>query len=264
MDWWLVVLLAIVQGITEFLPVSSSAHLLLPSLLFGLPDQGLLFDTAVHGGTLVGVIGYFRDDIREMLRACLGRDPGDGEQRLLAGYLLVASIPVLAVGFLFADYIAIQFRILPIIAGTTVVFALLLWWAARKQGTGTTLTARVILLTGLVQVLALIPGVSRSGVTITAGLWLGLSAASASRLAFLLAIPVITVAFGHGLWQLSFLDEPRQLLQAAVAALLAALFSYLTIAFFLRVITRVGILPFVIYRLALGMVLLYFYFADLV
>lgn len=264
MGWWLVVLLAIVQGVTEFLPVSSSAHLLLPSQLFGLPDQGLLFDTSVHGGTLIGVIGYFRGDIREMLRACLGYDSADSNQRLLAGYLLVASIPVLSVGFLFADHIATQFRTLPIIAGTTVFFALPLWWAARTQGTGTALTARVVLLTGLAQVLALVPGVSRSGITITAGLWLGLSAVSASRLAFLLAIPVITAAFGYGLWQLVFLDEPRQLLQAAVAALLAALFSYLTIAFFLRVIARVGIVPFVIYRLALGMILLYFCTSDLI
>ena len=256
LSWGLVVLLAVVQGVTEFLPISSSAHLLLPSQLFGLPDQGLLFDTCVHGGTLIGVTGYYRRDVAGMLRACVTRAPARGPERLLAGWLLVASMPVLATGFLLADYIETQLRTLPAVAWATVLFALPLWWAARRQGWRGALTARIILLAGLAQVLALIPGVSRSGITLTAGLGLGLSAVTAARLAFLLAIPVIAAAFGYGVWQLILQDEPQQLLQAAVAALLAALFSYLTITFFLRVIAHVGIMPFVIYRLALGAALL--------
>ena len=258
LSWNLVIFLAIVQGITEFLPISSSAHLLLPSLLFGLPDQGLLFDTSVHGGTLIGVIAYFRRDLSRMLRACF--TPALKEERMLAGGLLLASIPVLAAGFFLSDFIAAQLRNLWVIGWTTLIFAFFLWWAMRKKGEQTAFSTRIILLAGLVQVLALVPGVSRAGIAITAGLWQGLNGAAAARLAFLLSIPVITAAFCYGIYQLINQGESQQLLQAILAALLAAIFSFLTIFFFLRAVAYVGMMPFIIYRALVGICLLSYLF----
>lgn len=260
LGWGTVILLAIVQGITEFLPISSSAHLLLPSQLLGLPDQGLMFDTAVHGGTLIGVISYFREDLGKMARACFTRDFALAEERSLAIWLIVASLPVLIVGFLGADFIATWLRNLWVIGWTTLIFALLLWWAVRSGGTQTKLRARMIFWVGLAQVLALMPGVSRAGITLTAGLWQGLSATTATRLAFLLSIPVLGAACGYGIYQLIILPAPQLLIKALTAAALAALCTYLTIAFFLRIIQRMGLMPFVIYRIVLGTVLLSYLF----
>lgn len=257
LSWGLVLLLAMVQGITEFLPISSSAHLLLPSLLFDLPDQGLMFDTSVHGGTLVAVMLYFRGELSRMAQSLF--NPRLKEDRHFAIWLLLASIPVLASGFFLVDLIETHLRNLWVVSWTTLLFALLLWWAARRGGSRTNYSSpRILLLVGCAQVMALVPGVSRAGITITAGLWQGLAPQAAARLAFLFSIPVIGAAFVFGIYRLVQVGEVERLTEAAVAFFVAALFSYLTISFFLRLVNHLGIMPFVIYRLLLGVVLLLF------
>ena len=260
LSWGAVLFLAVVQGVTEFLPISSSAHLLLPSQLLGFPDQGLMFDTAVHGGTLVGVIGYFRQDLSTMIRACFSINPKLRAEKRVASWLLIASLPVLIVGFLSADLVAGHLRNLWVVSWTTLLFALLLWWAARVKGAKNILTPRIIFLVGCAQTLALLPGVSRAGITMTAGLMQGLNATAASRLAFLLSIPALGAACGYGVMELIRVNETQQFVKAFTAAFLAALCAYLTIDFFLRFVRRVGLLPFILYRIALGIFLLSYLF----
>lgn len=258
-EWWQAALLALVQGLTEFLPISSSAHLLLPSMLLGWPDQGLAFDVAVHVGTLSAVILYFWRDLWTLTRggwdALRSRQTNEHSREIL--YLAVATVPAVIVGFALNDVMD-SLRSLPVIATTTIVFALLLAYADRRV-TGSPAKSvgswRVAIMIGCAQAIAPIPGTSRSGITITAGLLLGLSRHAAARFSFLLSIPII---LGAALLKVSDLlsadtavDLPLVLLGTAIAALSA----YACIALFLRLIEAVGMLPFVIYRLLLGAVL---------
>jgi undecaprenyl-diphosphatase len=253
--------LALLQGFTEFLPVSSSAHLILPAALLGWADQGLAFDVAVHLGTLFAVILYFRRDLFAIARGMLlqltqGQESDDSR---LGWFLLVATVPVLIAGFLLKDIAETLLREVWILTATTLVFGLLLWVADRKPhqpGTLQSLTWRSVLLIGFAQVLALIPGTSRSGITTTAALFCGLDRASASRFSFLLSIPVIA---GAALLLMIDLLQQAQvdwggLLYALVVAMVTA---FACIHWFLNIINRVGFLPFVIYRLLLGLVLLF-------
>jgi undecaprenyl-diphosphatase len=258
-EWWQGVLLAMVQGLTEFLPISSSAHLIIPSLVLGWPDQGLAFDVAVHVGTLSAVILFFRRDLAgyaadsfSTLRT--GRlNPGSREVCLLA----LASLPVAAVGLAAGDLVEGSLRALPVIATTTLVFGLLLGLADRHADnrSARALTVPLALGIGLAQAIAPVPGVSRSGITITAGLFLGLSRHDAARFSFLLSIPTIG---GAGL--LKALDliaspEPAPWLSLLTVAVLAGITAYLCIAAFLALIERVGMRPFVWYRILLALAL---------
>lgn len=259
-EWWQGALLAMVQGLTEFLPVSSSAHLLLPSLLLDWPDQGLAFDVAVHAGTLLAVLWYFRRTLLALAtgaaEAVASRRWNDASLEVL--YLAVATIPVLLVGLLLNNHMD-RLRTLPVIIATTIIFALLLALADRR-GSGAVSQRRMTfsgaLLIGLAQALAPIPGTSRSGVTITAGLFLGLSRESASRFAFLLSIPVIAGAGFLKSLELAQVGSSVSYDTLALGVLVAALSAYSCIALFLRLIERVGMMPFVFYRLALGVFLL--------
>ena len=199
-------MLGLLQGLTEFLPISSSAHLILLPVLVGWPDQGLAFDVAVHVGTLAAVLAYFRRELLRMARSCLRAlrtGAADADARL-AGLIGIGTVPVVCVGLLLegvgpldATGAAVLFRGAAVIASTTVGFALLLWWADRR-GSRTrdesSLDWRDALLVGAAQVLALIPGTSRSGITITAALALGFDRKAAARYSFLLSIPVISAA----------------------------------------------------------------------
>lgn len=256
-DWWQTILLAIVQGVTEFLPVSSSAHLILPSQLLGWPDQGLMFDVGVHAGTLMAVLYYFRGTV---MRVCLSLMPGEGVDRSELWALCVATLPVVVVGFLLRGSIATDARGGLVIAIATLFFGFLLGWAdrvARHNDSGcTAIRIRDALLIGLAQMFALIPGTSRSGVTITAALFLGYPAQTATRFSFLLSIPVI---LGASLVMLlsateeHLLSTSGKILPALIAS---AIFAYGTISMFMRLVERVGLMPFVIYRLILGTLLL--------
>lgn len=253
--------LALLQGFTEFLPVSSSAHLILPAALLGWEDQGLAFDVAVHLGTLFAVILYFREDLLAIARGMLlqltqGKASDDSR---LGWQLAVATFPVVIAGLLLKDVVETSLREVWVLTASTLVFGLLLWVADRKPSAGGSVLAlswRSAAIIGFAQVLALIPGTSRSGITTTAALFCGLDRASASRFSFLLSIPVIA-----GAALLLILDLLQQtqvnwggLLYALVVAMLTA---FACIHWFLGIITRIGFLPFVIYRLLLGLVLLF-------
>ena len=257
-----IIVLALIQGLTEFLPVSSSAHLILGSRVFGWPDQGLVFDVATHLGTLLAVLIYFRQDLIEMARACLGpvRDDQGRQHRKLAIYLAIASIPALLVGFAARDLVEIFLRDVRVIAWTTIGFGLLLWLAdavGSRQRKLEDSTLKDALIIGLAQALALVPGVSRSGVTITAGRFLGLSPDAAARFSFLLAIPIIAVAGGYGALRVAMGETAIDWGQFGLAMGLAALAGWLCVAAFLALLKRVGLMPFVIYRLLLGVMLLW-------
>ena len=255
-DWVQVLVVALIQGITEFLPVSSSAHLILPAQIWGWIDQGLLFDVAVHAGTLCAVLWYFRDTMINLAKSILPRGPRD-QSELWA--LVVATVPVVLAGLLLKDVIATDARAVNVIIVTTLLFGVLLGLADRfsRRGAKHTgpVTLRDALLIGLAQVFALIPGTSRSGVTITAALFLGYHPAAATRFSFLLSVPaiggaVVLMLATKGLGESSLSGE------AAVAAFaLSAIFAYATIKAFMYWVERIGLMPFVLYRLALGGVL---------
>ncbi|PKF56632.1 undecaprenyl-diphosphatase [Alteromonadales bacterium alter-6D02] len=248
--------LSLIQGFTEFLPISSSAHLILPSQILGWNDQGLAFDVAVHLGTLLAVIIYFRKEVGTLLVAWFGSLGGthNGESRL-AWWIIVGTIPAGLFGLFAKDLIELYLRSAWVIAGTTIVFGLLLWWVdvkAKQVKDEYQLTLSNAIFIGMAQALALIPGTSRSGITMTAGLMLGLTRESAARFSFLLSIPVIIMSGGYT--ALGFLDEGvtvnwAELVYGAVLSFVAA---YICITFFLKVISKMGMLPFVIYRLLLG------------
>lgn len=259
MDFFQVVVLALIQGITEFLPISSSAHLILPSQLLGWPDQGLAFDVAVHVGTLGAVMLYFRQDIVAIVRdwslQLAGRGRNDSAD--LGWAIIVATIPVCVVGFLSKDFIEHNLRSILVIAITTALFGLVLWWADshnKQTKTLRDLTLGIALIIGLSQVLALIPGTSRSGITMTAALMLGFTRTDSARFSFLLSIPTIFLGGLFATYEL--LGETGVDWGAmALGVVFSAVSAYLCIYFFLAAISRMGMLPFVIYRLLLGAVL---------
>ena len=257
-----IIVLALIQGLTEFLPVSSSAHLILGSKAFGWPDQGLVFDVATHLGTLVAVFIYFRQDLLDMLKAWTGPvvTDSDRQHRAMGLYLVLASIPALLVGALAHDAVEFYLRDVRIIAWTTIIFGLLLWLVDARSSRTRSLDQITIwgaLLIGLAQALALIPGVSRSGVTITAGRFLGFSADAAARFSFLLAIPIIGAAGSYGILRVIMGNASIDWLQFVLAMLFSALAGWVCIAAFLALLKRVGLLPFVLYRLLLGLLLLW-------
>jgi undecaprenyl-diphosphatase len=255
-EWWQGLVLALVQGLTEFLPISSSAHLLLPSLILGWPDQGLAFDVAVHFGTLLAVIAYFRQDLRDLaaggLSAVASRQMNAPSREIL--YLAIATLPAVIVGFLLNEHMD-QLRTVPVLATTTILFALLLGYADRRvcpEAQAQVASVPAALFIGCAQAIAPIPGTSRSGITMTAGLLLGLSREAAARFSFLLSIPII---LGAALLKLLELLEGEVTVAVPVlllATLIAGLSAYACIALFLRLIERVGMMPFVIYRIGLG------------
>jgi len=259
-EWYQVLILAIVQGLTEFLPISSSAHLAMSPILLGWSDQGLAFDVAVHLGTLSAVVFYYRQDLLQMAASCLRSFAGSGfsDDTRMVAYLAVATVPVAVVGLLGSGFIESELRNLTVIATTTLVFGILLGIADRSTRTGAApvpLSLALAVLIGMAQGLAPIPGVSRSGVTITAALLLGMDRQSAARFSFLLSIPVIASAGCMMAMELFVASEPVNWLQLAVAALVAGITAYLCIAGFLRLLDSIGLMPFVYYRILLAGVL---------
>ncbi len=276
------VLLALVQGATEFLPVSSSAHLVLLPWLLGWTDQGLAFDVAVNTGTLLAVIAYFRRDLARLLRGlghCL-RQPGrlrkalqpaaslesrevDADPGRLALQLLVATVPAALFGLSAQRWISTAARNPVLIATTSIGFGLLLWladWRGRRQRGMSGLGWRDALLVGLAQALALIPGTSRSGITITAALVLGFDRNSAARFSFLLAIPISLLAAAK-----TALDVARDGFPAStswpatlLALVVSAVAAYAVIGWLLAWVQRQSMAVFAVYRVVLGLLILAF------
>jgi undecaprenyl-diphosphatase len=265
MGWIEAVVLGVVQGLTEFLPISSSAHLRLVGELFGWDDPGAAFTAIIQIGTEAAVLLYFRKDISRIVVAWLGslagRRKGDPDARM--GWLIiVGSIPIVVLGLLFQDDIETTLRDLRIVAICLVAFSLILFWADRvgaKKRELTDLTVPHGIGFGFAQAMALIPGVSRSGGTITAGLFLGYSRAAAARYSFLLAIPAV---LGSGLFQ------AYEALTGDVAGqgvswgptILATGIGFgvglTVIAWLLRYLDRGSFTPFVVYRIVLGLLVL--------
>ncbi|MCA0900698.1 undecaprenyl-diphosphate phosphatase [Microbulbifer agarilyticus] len=261
METFQIVILALIQGITEFLPISSSAHLILPNQVLGWPDQGLAFDVAVHFGSLMAVLIYFRKDVWHLIRDGLGgfKTGQFSDEGRLAWLIVLATIPAGLVGLAFKDFIETHLRSSAVIAATTIIFGLLLWWAdvhgKRLDGLAK-LNWKKALMIGAAQALALIPGTSRSGITMTAGLMLGMKREAAARFSFLMSIPVI--ALSALLLTLELLDAQAVPWGSIfLGVILSGISAYLCIHFFLQFISRIGMAPFAIYRLLLGAVLIW-------
>lgn len=273
MDILQLTLLAIVQGLTEFLPISSSAHLIIPAQILDWPDQGLAFDIAVHVGSLFAVICYLRVEICQLALGWLRSISGGGaspESRLV-WYLAIGTIPVGLGGLLLADFVETHLRSMTVIASATIVFAIVLALADKKgahQFDMNKLDWKSALIIGLAQMLALVPGTSRSGITMTAALALGFKRSDAARYSFLLAIPVIVLSGGYEAVQ--FAGEtgpgPGQALvswdEILIGVVVSAITAFICIHFFLALVNRIGMMPFVWYRLGLGVVLFGFVFAG--
>ena len=263
-------LLAAIQGITEFIPVSSSGHLQLVHGLTAFPDHGLAVDVALHAGTLLAVMAYFYRDVGLMLvgaRDIVRRQPSAPAH--LVRVLVIASLPVLLAGAtLVVLGVTDALRKPEIVAWASIVFAIPLWLADRRHATRSsdikaseggdvqTISPRHALIIGLAQMLALIPGASRAGVTIMAGLYLGFDRTKAAHFSMILAMPVIGAFAFVGLVDLVQEGALEALGLALVAGLLAALFAFATIHVFLKMTRTIGLLPFVIYRIGLGIGLL--------
>jgi undecaprenyl-diphosphatase len=247
------IVLGVVQGVTEFLPVSSSGHLILVPHVFGWPDQGLAFDAAMHLGTLAALLAYFRVELVELVTGGLARRVGV--------LIVAASIPALAIGWLANKWIEAHLRSPLVIAAATAFWALVMWWADRaaasapagpddpleRVGWGQGLTV------GCAQALALIPGTSRSGITITAGLFARLDRATAARFSFLLGIPVTAAAGAYKMLHLLRGGLPDGEGAPLVVAVLAAFLSgWLAVWFLVNYLKRRSLLPFVVYRLVLA------------
>ncbi len=264
MDLFQILTLALVQGLTEFLPVSSSAHLILVPQFTGWSDQGLAFDVAVHLGTLLAVVSYFRVELQSMAVEWVGSISGKGmtPDAKLAWAVGLGTIPVGLAGLLFKDAIELYLRSPLVIAITTLLFGALLWWAdrnGRQRIDEHQMGWWVVWMVALAQAVALIPGTSRSGITITAGMMMGLTRQGAARFSFLLSIPVIVLASGLEIKELIEQGGGVDWSALLLGTLFSALSAYLCIHYFLKLLDRVGMLPFVLYRLLLGGVLLFLF-----
>lgn len=263
-DYFQAFWLAFLQGLTEFLPISSSGHLVLVPKLLGWPDQGLAFDVAVHVGSLIAVLTYFRRDICRIsidwFRSLLGAPPTPYSR--LAWSIAFATVMVGIAGIFMEPIINFLLRDPIPVAIATIVFGLLLGWAdyaGKKNRTIDQITWRDVLMIGSAQVLALIPGTSRSGITITAGLAMGLNREAAARFSFLMAIPVIVLA---GVWQGRKLFYQADSVQWGIvifATAVSALVAYACIHWFLGFLRRFSLSIFVIYRILLGGLLLWLF-----
>jgi undecaprenyl-diphosphatase len=265
MGWFEAVVLGLVQGLTEFLPISSSAHLRIVGAAFGWEDPGAAFTAITQIGTEAAVVLYFRRDIARIVRAWVrslsGRHRSDPDARM--GWLIIiGSLPIIVLGLLLQDRIETTFRDLRIVAIAMVAFSLVLYAADRigaKKLELADLNTRDGVLYGLAQALALIPGVSRSGGTITMGLFLGYTRAAAARYSFLLAIPaVLGSGFyeAYGAFKGDSQGPPIAWGPTILATAIAFAVGLSVIAWLLRYLNRGSFTPFVVYRVVLGLLVL--------
>ncbi|MEO5378366.1 MAG: undecaprenyl-diphosphate phosphatase [Magnetococcus sp. DMHC-6] len=260
MDFFHAVILSVIQGITEFLPVSSSGHLILAPYLFGWKDQGLIFDIAANTGSLMAVIFYFRHDIVQLsagfyrsLRQLHVRANAEGR---LAWGIGFATIPAGLAGLAFHDTISTVARSPYVIASTAIFFGLLLGFADRGSGSRfiKDLTWRDVMVIGIAQAFALIPGTSRSGITMTAGLFMGIHRGDAARFSFLMSIPVGILAAGlDGLELYHNMPSSHELAVLGVGVMASALASLMVIHWLLQWLRSRTLMVFAIYRILLGL-----------
>ena len=249
--------LGAVQGVTEFLPVSSSAHLYIVPTLLGWPYGGVAFDVALHWGTLLALLAAFWGDWLTLARKALaGAGPERDAARTTWLKLALASVPAAVAGLLLQDLAETRLRALPLQAATLAVFGFLLWWVDRSRPVGREVRDPgwgACLFMGAAQSLALVPGVSRSGITITAGRAAGLPRVSAARFSFLLATPI---TFGAGLVELRHLPHDLALPTLVIGVVTAAVTGFFAIRGLIYWLGRAGFGFFFVYRLALAAVVL--------
>ena len=265
MTWLQIVVLAIVQGLTEFLPVSSSGHLILVPTFFEWTDQGLVFDVAVHFGSLGAVCVFFRNDIAGLFRGAGDILAGRSEtlQARMAWCIGIGTVPAAIAGSILAGWIGANLRNPTIVVVTLATYGVLMALADRfapRARDISSIRIKDAVIVGLAQALSLVPGTSRSGITITAGRLLGFRRQDAARFSFLLAVPVILLATIYEVVKLVTGDMQVAWENLAVAALISGIVAYLSIDFFMRFVSVLGLLPFAIYRLLLAAVILYVIF----
>ncbi len=258
------VVLAIVQAFTEFLPISSSAHLFLIPWLLGWKDQGLDFDIALHLGTLAAVLIYFAKDWVQVVGQALGQRWGNDEELAqapkLLWYLALASVPAGVIGLAFKDAIETQLRS-PYVMGTMMIgIGLLLYWGdrigKRSRHIGEVTLADSLLI-GCAQALALVPGTSRSGITITTGLFRGMTRGAAARFSFLLSTPIVAASGLKALWDLKKAGLSEGMLAPFVVGIVVSgAVGWLVIAFFLRFLRQRSMNVFVVYRIIFGIIVI--------
>ena len=246
-DFIEILILSAIQGISEFLPISSSAHLIIVSNLYDLKASSLLLDISLHLGSLLAIIFFFRQDLFDL----------KNNQKLLK-LIIIGSIPLLIFGYiLHSTALILLLRNIEIVAWTTLFFGIILYFADQRkidQNISTNLNLKSIIFIGLFQILALIPGVSRAGITMTAARFLKFNRVDSSKISFLLSIPALTGASFLGLKDV--FNEPIELnYVVAIAIILSFLFSYTTIKFFLNYINKFSLNIFVIYRIIISLIL---------
>ncbi len=266
MDYANTILLGIIQGLTEFLPVSSSGHLILAPVVFGFKDQGLVMDVILHLATLLAIIIFFRQDLASILKAIFNPN-GDPAYKKLGWSILIATIPAGIVGLLLEDWIESNLRSSTFVACNLIFWSLVFWIADRKAANAPTSDVRElsfaqVFFIGCAQAVALLPGTSRSGITIAAGLFGNLSRETAARFSFLLGTPIILAAGTHKsllIFTASGNHLDVGMGELATGFLITFAVGYLCIKVLLNVVKRFGLLPFIIYRILLASLILVFY-----
>ncbi len=262
MTWLQTIVLAIVQGLTEFLPVSSSGHLVLVPAVFGWTDQGLTFDVAVHFGSLVAVAAYFRNSLMALILGGAKFLSGNSAslESKMALYIVIATVPAAIAGLFFAGWIEANLRsplvIVYTLAGYGVLMALADRFGKHERATSD-VGFRDAVIIGIAQALALVPGTSRSGITISAAIILGFERQDAARFSFMLSAPVILLATGYEAALLFIEGTQIAWAQLAIGASISAVVAYLSIEIFMRFVNAIGLLPFALYRLGLAGVVWY-------
>ena len=252
-------LLAIIQGITEFLPISSSAHLIILSYILET-SSNLFYDVSLHLGTLIAVCAYFKNEIKDILNQ-INVQKSIFSNNLLTN-LFISSLPTLFLGFLFVNFIDNNLRNTLVISVTTIFFALVLWIAtlrAPRKNELAEISLNEALIIGLAQSISLIPGTSRSGITISAGLLLGLDTKTATKFSFLMSIPTIGAIAAYQILSLDLGNLVSYIQFNVLGLFVSFLVAYFTIDIFMKFIEKIGFLPFVIYRLVLGMLLVAYF-----
>ena len=247
-DFIEILILSVIQGISEFLPISSSAHLILVSSLYDLKTSSLLIDISLHLGSLLAIIFFFRRELFDLKH----------NQKLLK-LIIIGSVPLILFGYiLYSTELIYHLRNIKIIAWATLIFGIILYFADQRkidQNISTNLDVRSIIFIGLFQILALIPGVSRAGITMTAARFLNFNRVDSGKISFLLSIPALCGASFLGLW-----DIPSEAIEIntliIIAIIFSFLFSYLTVKFFLNYINKFSLKIFVFYRILIGLILL--------
>ncbi|MGA0068577.1 MAG: undecaprenyl-diphosphate phosphatase [Miltoncostaeaceae bacterium] len=262
--WYEAIVYGIVQGLTEFLPISSSGHLLLVPAFFGWEDPGALFTAIIQLGTMLAVVLYFWRDliavVTTWVRSWYTPSLRSELNARMGWYLVIGTIPIVIFGFIFRNQIETAARSLYIVGTMLIVFGLILGaidWASRKERVVESVKRNDAIAVGFAQALALIPGVSRSGATISAGLLMGLTREAAARFSFLLSIPAIVLSGLYGLYgELGSSSGGVGLLPLIIATVVSFIVGYAAIAFLLRWLARHSLYVFVVYRVILGVLVL--------